>query len=86
MADQIGTLERLIREFGILLRPLESALTPEELRALLFTDLGVTAPAGALESPAFQNAFGQIAAAAAQLREHSHSSGGAFRATVTRWK
>ena len=67
MADQMGTLERLIREFGILLRPLESALTADELRALLFTDLGVTAPAGALEGPAFQNAFGQIATAAAQL-------------------
>jgi hypothetical protein len=78
MADQIGTLERLIREFGILLRPLESALTPEELRALLFTDLGVTAPAGALESPGFQNAFGQIAAAAAQLPDAIAALGAAF--------
>jgi hypothetical protein len=78
MPDQIGTLERLIRELGILLRPLESALTSEELRALLFTDLGVTAPAGALESPAFQNAFGQIATAAAQLPDAIAALGAAL--------
>jgi hypothetical protein len=78
MADQIGTFERLIREFGILLRPLESALTAEELRALLFTDLGATAQAGALEGPAFQNAFGQIAIAAAQLPEAIAALGAAF--------
>ena len=67
MPDRTGTLEWLIREIGILLRPLESALMPEELRTLLFVELGIHAPAGTLEGQAFQNAFGQVATAAGAL-------------------
>jgi hypothetical protein len=67
MSDQPGSLEWIVKEIGLLLRPLGYVLTPEEIRNLLFVDLGADLSAGALDLPGFRGALGQVATMASQL-------------------
>ena len=68
-AERSGTLEWLVRSVGTLLRPLQTALSPDELRGLLCVETGVLVPQGALDSPALTSALGHVAATAGQLAD-----------------
>lgn len=69
MAEQSGTLEWLARTAGTVLRPLESILSPDDLRSFLCIETGVLVPAGAFDSPALTTALGQLASAAGQIAD-----------------
>src|ERR1051325_7096777 len=67
MSENSGSFELIVREIGILLKPLADVLTPEEIRKVLFVDVGVDVPAIALDQTGLRDALAQVSTAATQL-------------------